>query len=564
MKSHPKLWPYGRGGFVEGAQGMSFGDRARYFLELDDKRFREDRSILFEMLAIMQKKQVCYGVTARMSWSDYNKLSGAMLSITADQIRQAEREEASGQAISDPKVVQLRKAISSSQTHVMGSDKSRTDMRTQLWGTTVAFGPPFIWLTINPNDVHDPIVQVLIGEEVDLDMFDPSQTRLDARKRMQNIANDPYGVAQYFHLVMDALLSELVGVHVFSGGVQSEMGIFGLVKAYFGAVEEQNRGALHAHLLLWLEGCPGASELYVKFKEPAFRERVRSFIKQAVSAHVEGLNPASADQPKRGPNPSFSRPPDPDRADYEELAHAHLGKIVLNSQIHICSTNTCLQHDRYGHLKCKRRAPFELSEDDTVDENGSYAPRRTIPMLNNFNKSVSICLQCNNDVKLITSGPATNDLAHYLFGYTFKKQYNKNGSGLMAKAKLFPELLGDQSNTMTAKALLNRCVNICNREKETSGPLAVCYLMGWGDTFKSHRYTPMRFYELRKAILRVCPELETQSWTRKLVIITIHIDIRGTRTHLRNVRTEFPSRKNPRYVPRASNEYDTSTRFSTG
>ena len=61
MKSHPKLWPYGRGGFVEGKSGMSFEDRARYLLELEDKRFRRDRSILFEMLAILQKRQVCRG-----------------------------------------------------------------------------------------------------------------------------------------------------------------------------------------------------------------------------------------------------------------------------------------------------------------------------------------------------------------------------------------------------------------------------------------------------------------------------------------------------------------------
>ncbi|KAG8214617.1 hypothetical protein J3R82DRAFT_9690 [Butyriboletus roseoflavus] len=30
---------------------------------------------------------------------------------------------------------------------------------------------PSLWITINPSNIHDPVVQVLTGAEIDLDRF---------------------------------------------------------------------------------------------------------------------------------------------------------------------------------------------------------------------------------------------------------------------------------------------------------------------------------------------------------------------------------------------------------
>jgi hypothetical protein len=30
---------------------------------------------------------------------------------------------------------------------------------------------PSLWITINPNDLHNPIAQIFIGEEIDMDKF---------------------------------------------------------------------------------------------------------------------------------------------------------------------------------------------------------------------------------------------------------------------------------------------------------------------------------------------------------------------------------------------------------
>lgn len=94
--------------------------------------------------------------------------------------------------------------------------------------------------------------------------------------------------------------------------------------------------------------------------------------------------------------------------------------IVMSSQIHMCQRSACLIPDRYGQEWCKQRAPFLLSDNYVMNEDGSYQIQRSIPMVNSFNKLVLISLMCNNDIKLIMNRSATNDLLFYLTNYTAK------------------------------------------------------------------------------------------------------------------------------------------------
>jgi len=54
----------------------------------------------------------------------------------------------------------------------MGTDESHTAIRSYIWGMIVMKGPPFLWITINPMDTHDPVAQVFTGADIDLDQFD--------------------------------------------------------------------------------------------------------------------------------------------------------------------------------------------------------------------------------------------------------------------------------------------------------------------------------------------------------------------------------------------------------
>lgn len=227
-------------------------------------------------------------------------------------------------------------------------------------------------------------------------------------------------------------------------------------------------------------------------------------------------------QPSRQLNPSFTWPPDPNLVDYNDWYSEHLKDIVLNSQVHICWRGLCLIPDCYGQEHCKRCAPFELSEDYTVQEDGLYAIHCTMPMLNNFNKLVSACLMCNNDIKLITNGSETNDLLWYISKYILKPQARSyNQAALLAEDQLFPESTVDNGDdveiTEHARKLLIRCMNISAHEQEVAGTLVATYLMGLLDTQSSHRFVPLYWSEVERALRNTYSEFQLEAVTTKYV-----------------------------------------------
>ena len=44
---------------------------------------------------------------------------------------------------------------------IQGSDQAHYRLRSEIWSTSTVLGPPSLWITINPSDLHDPIAQVV-------------------------------------------------------------------------------------------------------------------------------------------------------------------------------------------------------------------------------------------------------------------------------------------------------------------------------------------------------------------------------------------------------------------
>ena len=78
-------------------------------------------------------------------------------------------------------------------------------------------GPPSLWITVNLSDTGDPIVQVIMGTDIDLDKF-VSGCGPDATTRSNTIAADPFAAAKYFHFIINCILEILFGVKVAKGG----------------------------------------------------------------------------------------------------------------------------------------------------------------------------------------------------------------------------------------------------------------------------------------------------------------------------------------------------------
>ena len=214
--------------------------------------------------------------------ADTNLLS----TITPAKLEQARIEEEKKLPISDPAVRLLRKHIQATGGCVMGSDQSRYQLCSQMWLTSIYLSPPSLWITINPCDLHDPIAQIFAGENIDMDKFS-AFVGPDKDEHAQNIADDPYAAAKFFHFLIKTVLETLFKIEVTPYQIRSRKGIYGCVSAYFGVVESQGCGTLHLHIIIWLKNAPTSDEMLELLKSEEFRECIRGFLCANIHAYAD-------------------------------------------------------------------------------------------------------------------------------------------------------------------------------------------------------------------------------------------------------------------------------------
>lgn len=336
----------------------------------------------------------------------------------------------------------------------------------------------------------------------------------DAESRALTVARDPFAAAQAFHYLTQVLLRTVFGVETTGFRVHSTGGVLGVVVAYLGVVEAQGRGTLHLHIIFWLVDTPTAAELEGHLTIESYRRRIEDFISVNIRGHLEGMDSKEAILAiPRERNVGYSRPPNPDSPSYVMECAEMERALVRAQQVHTCRRTTCLRFNKHGRLTCKRRAPFELAEENWVDEAGRWACKRTYGYLNNWCPTVTLTTRGNNDMKLTLSGREARAATWYTTKYTTKAQGKSfNRSAVMGRALAYhtehSEYLTDLRDRQ--RLLLLRCLTSLNREQELSGPQVISYLMGWGDVYKSHNYVPIFWSSFTSVVIRAYPELRTE------------------------------------------------------
>lgn len=511
-KAFPCLFPYGLGG-IEAPRPVQvdFRDHVKWALQYFDRRFRKHETFPFVCFGISQKRQALASAKVQMERQTFERDAKLMSSVTTAKLEAATREEENGLAVTDPAVRMLKKQTHATSSRVQGSDQARYRLRSEIWSTSAILGPPSLWVTINPSDLHDPIAQVFAGEEIDMDRF-VAHSGPNKDLRAKNIADDPYAAAKFFHFMITTILETLLGMKVTPAQVKSSMGVFGHITAYFGVVESQGRGTLHLHLLIWLKHVPSSDKMSALLKTEEFRARVVAFIHANIRAYAPGFE--DEDSVKNLPHNnevSYSRPPTPGSANYDTQLSSLEVQVARMEQVHTCKLRRCLVYKR-GKLVCKRRAPFELADDDFVTETGLSGPKRLYGYVNAWCPSILLNARCNNDIKFLTNGGDTKNITFYVTSYAAKKQgRNHNVSAVMAQAFAYhldhpkPAYVDDLRDQQ--RLLLFRLVHAINREQELAAPMVISYLMGWGDVFRSHTYTSIYWSSVVGALCRTFPEL---------------------------------------------------------
>ena len=516
-KAFPCLYPYGRGGLEsQRPVSLDFPEHIRWSLQYFDRRFRKHETFPFITFGISQRRQVLTSSRIQMQRHTFEREAHKIAAVTAEKLDQAREEEERGVPISDEAVRALKRHVYATAARVSGTDQSRYRLRSQIWSTSTVLGPPSLWITINPSDLHDPIAQIFAGEEIDMDRF-MATLGPDKAKRAKNIADDPYAAAKFFHFMITTILETLFQVKVTPAQVKSGMGVFGRVAAYFGTVESQGRGTLHLHLLVWLKHVPSPDEIVALLKTEEFRNRILAYLRANFRAYLPGLE--SAESIARLPHNneiSYSRPPNPDFEDYDAVLQRSELAIARMEQVHACKPRRCLVYDRQNQLVCKRRAPFQVSEDAFITDTGVCGPKRLHGYVNSWVPSILINARCNNDGKFLTSGADTKNITFYVTSYAAKKQgKNYNVSAIMADSYAYhlehPKPKYVDSIRDQQRLLLFRLVHSINREQELAGPMVISYLMGWGDVFRSHTYSPIYWSPFMNALYSAFPGLSKRA-----------------------------------------------------
>ncbi len=504
------LFPYGMGGYkVNRPTPVSYEAHARWSLHYNDKCFRKDHHFMFQLFGVLQKRQLCAAAALQISKTCFSRHEHGIRSLTPSDFELASAEERAHKPFSNPVMHALRQNLSSVRTKVMGTDESRIKIRSLIWGMCIKKNPPSIWLTINPADTQDPIAQVLCGEDIDLDNF----TARDHRPSDTAIAADPYAAFLFFQLVVNAILDSLLGIKGIQHNhqIERETGILGNIEAFIGTVEAQGRGTLHLHMLLWLTGTLLSLIMKERLLNSDFRNNIRQFITANIRAHLPGTEGVSTLSIPHERTVAFSRPVDPRLPYYEEHSTDTEKRIARTVQVHQCS-QSCMKFSN-RQLVCKRRAPFPLANEDWIGEDGQWGPKRTYGYLNNWCPAILQSIWANHDIKLITNGMETKDIAWYITHYVAKKQNDStNISTLLVKTFAFHHAAKNQLTDLSAinKKLVQQCGNSLSHQQELSAPEVVAYLMGWGDCFISHHFQIIHWNSIVQLLKKTFPVLRQQ------------------------------------------------------
>jgi hypothetical protein len=512
-KAYPCLFPWGRGG-IEAPRPVhvDFREHVNWALQHVDHRFRRHETFSFHAFGILQRRQALNSARIQMRRSDFEKDVGLMKTLTLEKLQQAESEETRKVPISDEAVRKLKRHLHGAAGRVLGSDESRYRLRSQIWSTSVCLGPPSLWITINPSDIHDPVAQFMAGSDINLDNF-ANTAGPNAKTRAQNIAEDPFAASKFFHYIIKTILETLFQIKEANYRSNGCIGILGEVNAYFATVECQGRGTLHLHLLGWLKHAPTPDEMTSLLHTEDFRQRLKIYIDRNIRAYVPGLESAeSVEEIPLEKEISYNLPIDPDLPDYEVRLRDFELKLARAEQVHVCKARRCLTYDDTGAARCKRRAPFPLSDENFVSEGGECGPKRLYGYMNGWNPGILVNARCNNDCKFLTNGQDTKNISFYITAYSAKNQKKThNLSAIMAKSYAYhhahPNKQYEKDLRENQRLLLFRVMDGINREQEIAAPMVMSYLTGDGDVYRSHTYSMIHWSSFVRDLKLVHREL---------------------------------------------------------
>ncbi|KAJ4221417.1 hypothetical protein NW757_014466 [Fusarium falciforme] len=302
--------------------------------------------------------------------------------------------------------------------------QTRLPMRRRIQAIDIWAGTPAIWITVNPNDINNPVKMKLSVHRLH-DYRTAKELLADLRGRYDRIAlstMDPISSAIFFHREVSLFFEKYI-----RAGQES---IFGKVSYYYAAVETNDRGSLHLHGLLWLHGNMELPSLIDDIADPSQGEYRARVVRYIDSVFHECLDEEARKALRRERKPIH--PVEEIINDTKALTAAFDAEsnfIAYCSQVY-SHTYTCIKYslkglanhdaDKHRRMACRFKAPWKIIDATGLSDDGLLTIRRNHSLVNRYNKAMAVGLRHNHDVSMILTMTKGLAMVFYITNYATK------------------------------------------------------------------------------------------------------------------------------------------------
>jgi len=290
----PALFPYGRGGpYDERKDKIAMHVYLMHLMRLSDFRFRLHAPFVFALFSLAQRQRVSNSAQRSLKMKHFIDFQKDLKHITQDTLQHCiddlKEAEVNGEypRLSHCKNEVARKAFGKllNQLKVIGgrlplTDAAKQSARFEAIAMNIKLGIADLFITVNPTDVHAPIVCHFAGQCVPLlNLDDPDMPKniASALERKKIVCSDAMAAVQFSHAVMSAFNKSLLGY-----GSEGKLGILGDVSGFHFNPEEQNRGSLHYHGLVWLAHKPDATTFRIMLGNKDFQKQILCYLSEII------------------------------------------------------------------------------------------------------------------------------------------------------------------------------------------------------------------------------------------------------------------------------------------
>ncbi|KID83958.1 arrestin domain-containing protein [Metarhizium guizhouense ARSEF 977] len=545
-KAFPTLFPWGSGGplladealldiggnscSADGAEtgaagllasrNMSLRTWADVVLRRHGGRFANHRIFAFLVFNLELRSRNRRASLLSVSRRNFCKIERVVGSLSKSRLDAATRELQENDRTSDEDIQELLKGISLYGFRQPMSRELRLCSRRKIKSLIFLDGMPAIWFTLNPNDLSSPVKLRLAAYRThDPEDAEAFLTSLDmAFKRARLAVSDPMSSALFFHREISLFFEHYVRI--------GEDSVFGRISQYFGAVETNERGALHIHGLLWLKGNMELGALLTDLCEEgqaAYREQVSQYADSVFSEELDQAASSATQAERSVTSDASALLSDTDRftASFDDEANFCAGA----TQVHTHSP-TCVKYS-FGRRRnkaptglCRFGAPWKIVEKTGFMEDGVLRIRRTHPTVNRWNKAIAVGLRHNHDISFIATQTKAKAIVYYVTNYATKLEdplwkRAAAASAIFSERNLSNESAGtgvssdEGAEANNTRRFMVRVANRVFTERPLSQVEVIANLLGYSTEFSGAKaWTFLNVSMLYRHIVRVWSHLQ--------------------------------------------------------